>query len=186
MAETLEDTGADGGDVDEPPTPDQQDHEQSPTSRQLAFGWLVTDVLVNLVVLNLAAEFVSPIVVERFSISIFVAVVLTLILYGIEWVEHRIQHFFCVERDRKIIGAFFMWLVVFSSKFVFLWLDDVIFGSNIELGGFVEIMLLSAVLMASEKITKILWNKMGQWDRARLENDDKTSEDLEASKNEHP
>ena len=69
-------------------------------TRQHMVGWFVADVLVNLVVLNLAAELVHSIVVDRFSISIFVAVVLTLILDAIEWLEHKIQHFFCVKLNR--------------------------------------------------------------------------------------
>ena len=92
----------------------------------------------------------------HFSLSIFVSTILTLILNATEWLEHEIQHFFCVRLNRKILGAFLMWFVVFSSKFLYLWLDDYIFGSDVELGGFLEIIVLSAVLMGAEKSVKIL------------------------------
>ena len=70
-----------------------------------------------------------------------------------------------------------MWLVVFSSKFLFLWLDDYIFGSHVELGGLIEIIVLSAVLMASEKVTKILWDKIGQGDHLEQNRDEDDDDD---------
>jgi uncharacterized membrane protein YvlD (DUF360 family) len=138
------------------------------TPHQRIIGWFLLNVLVNLVLLNAAAELVDSIVIDRFGISIFVSVVLTLLLRLIQWLEHRIQHFFCVQRGRKIIGGFVMWLVIFSSKFLILWVDDYIFGPLVELGGFWEIIILSVVLMAADAGTHLLWAKIGDWDRAKL------------------
>ena len=139
-------------------------------------GWFVWDVLVNLVVLNLAAELVSTIRIDHFSISIFVSVVLTFVLDVIEYLEHKVKHFFCVEHGRQIIGAICMWLIVFSSKFLILWLDDAIFSKHIDLGYVLEIMVLSAVLMVSEKLSRIFYTKLGNWDRTQLQEDDDDEE----------
>lgn len=128
---------------------------------QRRVGWWMMDVLMNLVILNLAAEFVKTIRVDRFSISIFMAVVLTALLDAIVWLEHKVQHYLCVVRQRKILGGFFMWLIVFSSKFLFLWVDDIIFVNHIDLGKFKEILILSAVLMLSEAMTRKLWKTLG-------------------------
>ena len=135
--------------------------KRPPTPWQSYYGWFVCDVLLCIVVLNLAAELVSNIVVERFSISIFTAIVLKLILDAIEWIEHHLHDLICVQWERKLLGALAMWSVTFSSKFLFLWLDDVVFGDYIELGYVWEILILSAVLVAVEKIARILYNKVG-------------------------
>lgn len=130
-------------------------------------SWFLVDVLVYVVVLNLADEWVDDIKMKRFTHSLFTAVVLKLILEAIQYVEHEIQHFFCVKLERKVIGGFLMWLVVFSSKFLFLWLDDFMFGDQVELGYIWEIIVLSAVLIATEKINRILFHKLGDWYKAR-------------------
>lgn len=143
------------------------------------------DVLTYILVLNLAAELVDNIKMEHFSISIFVAVVLKLIMNAIQYLEHEIQHFFCVRLERKIMGAFFMWLVVFSSKFLFLWLDDVIFGENVELGYIWEILILSAVLIITEKLNRILFYKLGDVYRVRHPDDggDEGKEEVRSTSN---
>lgn len=92
------------------------------------------DVLIYVTVLNLADEWVATIKMKGYSHTIFVAIVLKLVMELIQYAEHKIQHFFCVRLERKIVGAFVMWLVVFSSKFLFLALDDYVFGDDVELG----------------------------------------------------
>lgn len=119
------------------------------------------------VILNLAAELVRNIHVNRFSISLCVAIMLKLVMDSIQYLEHKIHHLFCEQLGRKIIGGFFMWLVIFSSKFLILWMDDVIFGDQVELGYFWEIMVLSAVLLASEKLVRFLFDWLGRWERQR-------------------
>ena len=83
------------------PTP----KNRPPTPWQSYYGWFVCDVLLCIVVLNLAAELVSNIHVERFSISIFTAMVLKLILDAIEWIEHYLHHLICVQWERKNLGS---------------------------------------------------------------------------------
>jgi hypothetical protein len=137
------------------------------TKSQRAAAWFLTDVLVFIVVLNLSAELVDQIVIDRFSISIFVALVLKVVLDVIHAAEHAIKHFFCVQRRRKILGAFFMWSILFVSKFLILWIDDVIFGSHVELGSIWVIVILSAVLMVAALAVRLVFRQLGVWDRSK-------------------
>jgi uncharacterized membrane protein YvlD (DUF360 family) len=176
------------------PSDTERDHEKNeaqdndplklpPTPWQLFVGWFLIDVSVNIVVLNLAAEIVSTIIIDHFSISIFVAIVLTLFLNLIQYLEHKVQYFFCVRLHRKCLGGFFMWLTVFLSKFVILWVDEVIFGEHVQLGKFWSILILSIVLMLCEKLTRFLYIKLGDWDRAgeTQEVDEKPNDEEEHS-----
>jgi hypothetical protein len=134
------------------------------TKYQEHYAWFMSDILLYVCILNLSSELVRNIHIERFSISLFVAVVLKLVLGAIQAVEHHIQHIVCDVWNRKFIGAFCMWLVVFSSKFLILWIDDVIFRSQVELGYFWEILILSLVLVLSSILSRWLFGQLGRWD----------------------
>ena len=82
-----------------------------------------------------------------------------------------------MKLNRKIIGAFLMWLVIFLSKFLILWMDDVIFGRLVDLGGFFEIMILSFVLLVSEKLSRFSYNKLGDWERSRIQSEDNSTKE---------
>lgn len=139
------------------------------TKWQHRYAGFASDVLLYIVILNLASELVPNITIERFSISLFVAIVLKLILDAIQYLEHAAKHLFCDQMGRKVLGALSMWLIVFSSKFLILWVDDVIFGSKVELGYFWEILILSAVLLLSSLASRCLFDKLGEWDRTNDE-----------------
>ena len=70
-----------------------------------------------------------------------------------------------------------MWLVIFLSKFLILWMDDVIFGRLVDLGGFLEIMILSFVLLVSEKLSRFSYNKLGDWERSRIQSEDNSTKE---------
>ena len=140
-----------------------------PTRWQRWYGWFVSDVLIYTVVLNLANELVSTIRIDRFSISLFVAVTLKVVLDCIQYLEHKAEQYFCHDLNRKFIGGLIMWLIVFGSKFLILWIDDVIFGSLVDLGYFWSILGLSLVLMLAQKLSRGFYHMLGVWERRRME-----------------
>jgi hypothetical protein len=153
--------------------PEQQHLDESPneplTKWQRRYAWFVSDVLLYIVILNLASELVRNIHIERFSISLFVAVVLKLVLDAIQYLEHHVKHICCDRLGRKFLGAFAMWLIIFSSKFLILWIDDVIFGSQVDLGYFWEILILSLVLVLASIGSRWFFFQLGRWDQKDLE-----------------
>ena len=70
----------------------------SVTRGQAVFASWVTDVLVYIVVLNLFVEYVPKVITESFTISIFTAVVLKLLIDVIAGLEHRVGGWFS-ERE---------------------------------------------------------------------------------------
>ena len=148
---------------------EKEEPASPPTRWQRWYGWFLSDVLIYTVVLNLANELVSTIRIDRFSISLFVAVTLKVVLDCIQYLEHKAEHIFCHNLNRKFIGGLIMWLIVFGSKFLILWIDDVIFGSLVDLGYFWSILGLSLVLMLSQKLSRWLYRMLGVWERRRME-----------------
>ncbi|CAB9523787.1 expressed unknown protein [Seminavis robusta] len=153
---------------------EDQDHHQhekaAPNQRQTIFAWGLMDVCLYVTVINLFVEYVPQMTIQdySFTISLFTAVVLKLVLEGVHFLQHTFKNLFCGTHKpwwSKPLGAFFIWLVLFGSKFLILWIDETIFHKWVDLGGVKLIMLLSIVLMIAEKVLRIGWAQLGQPER---------------------
>jgi hypothetical protein len=139
------------------------------TRHQQRFASIVTDVLVYVIVLNLFVEYSDAIVIDSFTISIFTAVVLKLLLDVIVAAEHRVSDFFA-ERRRpisRVARVMTVWLILLSSKFLILEVVDLIFGDHVELGGFLKVMVLVAVMVVAQRSLRRLYLSMGVTDSSR-------------------
>ena len=168
----------DGSGTEEKEAEKPDDDEKDPTSNdadnadadepiiltlaQAQYGFFMSDCLLYLVVLNMAAEFVETVVVQSFSISILMAITLKIFLEIGFAIEHWIKHLCCVKLNRKILGSILMWAVIFASKFVILWIDDAIFGRWVELGKFVNVIILCLVMVAVQRISRFLFFQLGK------------------------
>ena len=84
-------------------------------------SWFI-DVLVYVVILNLFVEYVSTVVIDSFTISVFTAVVLKLLIDAITGLEHRVsawfeQHEGTIWRVLRVVAIF---AILFFSTFVVL------------------------------------------------------------------
>jgi hypothetical protein len=111
----------------------------------------VVDVFVYVVVLNLAAQYVPSVIAETFTVSLLTAVLLKLVLEGVVAMKDRLKGRFRAASTPvgKAVAGIGLWLVLGVSKFVVLWLDDMLFGDAVELGGFFSVTLLILVLMVA-------------------------------------
>ena len=121
------------------------------TPAQERFTSWARDVLVYTVVLNLFVEYWDAIVIDSFTISILTAVVLKLLLDLLTTVEHHVKDF--VSRFSKLLGYVSMWVVLFLSKFVILEVIDIIFGDHVELGKFLDVVVLIITLIVARELT---------------------------------
>ena len=131
---------------------------EAPSSRQRLFTRYAIAILVDLVVLNLFAEFWQHVTVDTFSTSLLVAVVLQLLLQATLSLEHWVGQKFA---DR--VGAAWTtarvacaWLILFGSKFVMLGAIDRIFGDAVlftgALHGVVALIMVLLAMLAAEEI----------------------------------
>ena len=56
--------------------------------------------------------------------------------------------------------VFGVWLILFFSKFVFLAVIDVLFGENVEISGFVGLLLIIISLTVAQKLAEVAYNKL--------------------------
>jgi hypothetical protein len=141
--------------------------KKPPTRVQVTFAWACIDVLVYVTIINLFVEYIESMELDSFTISILTSIVLKLVLEGVHYLQHKFKHYFCdvrgaEQRYWKLVGAFFIWLVLFGSKFVILWIDETIFPDKVDLGGVKLILVLSLALMIAEKVLRLLWWQLGK------------------------
>ena len=134
------------------------------TRGQELFASWVTDVLVYVLVLNLFVEYVPKVVTESFTISIFTAVVLKLLIDTIARLERRVRGWFA-EREGPIwraLGVAVVFSILFISKFVVLEIIDVVFGDRVSLGGFIEVALLVVTMILARRSVTWVYRRLGE------------------------
>ena len=133
-----------------------------PSTNQALFLRYFTAILIDLVVLNLCDEFWEHVVIDSFTISMFAAILLQILLKLTLALEHRVADFF---NARSGTAATFMrylsaWAILFGSKFAILAVVDLAFGDDVFFGGplhgvvaFIGVVVL--MLAAEETVVRI-------------------------------
>ena len=145
-------------------TLDDADATKSISGRQLLFIGVITNVLVNIVVLNVFVEYFDKVVIDRFTISVFTAVLLTVLLWLITHIEERVHHFFFDEHEgtaSRILGFAAIWIILFGSKFLILEIVDWVFGDHVELGKLIEVILLVVAMLVANGVMQSIFRRLG-------------------------
>lgn len=118
----------------------------------------VVDVFVYLVVLGLFTQFFPAVITESFLVSLLTAVLFKLALEVIAWLKTRIIDRVRAARTpaRKALNTALLMVLGAGSKFLILWLTDLLFGDAVQLGGFFSVTLLIVVLMAARLGIRLL------------------------------
>jgi hypothetical protein len=123
----------------------------------------VSDVLVYIVVLNLFVEFNDAIIIDSFWISILTAVLLKELFDVVIGIEHGAGEFF--ERWGntlgKVLGVTGKPLVLFTSKLIILEIVNFVFGDHVELGHFIDVLLLIITMMAARALLGLVYDRLG-------------------------
>ena len=129
-----------------------------PTKQQLIFFSWMKDILIYIIVLNLFVEYNSKIIIDSFTISIFTAILLKILLEIILKLEHKVSEIF---KTHKVVRILLVWLIPFGSKFLILEVVDFVFGEHVELGKFLDVILLVIALMVTREIFSWIYRSLG-------------------------
>lgn len=134
------------------------------SARQGRFIRYMLYVLVDLTVLNLFVQFWDRVVIDSFTISLFTAALLQVMLKATIAIEHRIGRYFRARSGTRalILRVLATWAVLFGSKFVILEAVDIVFGEDVELGGLVPFIVLAIALLAAETILTRIYEALGR------------------------
>ena len=108
-----------------------------PSTRQKLFIRYFTAILIDLTVLNLFVEYSENVVIDSFTVSLFAAVLLQVLLKLTIALEHRVAAWFTARPGglMKFLRYFTAWLILFGSKFVILEALVLAFGKDVHFGG---------------------------------------------------
>lgn len=133
-----------------------------PSNRQRLFSRYIIAILVDLVVLNLLAQYWSRVELDAFSTSLIAAVLLQLLLQATLVLEHRVGALFAGRGGSlwTFLRFFSAWLILFASKFVMLGVIDRVLGDALHFGGPLHgvvafIGVIVVMLVAEETIARI-------------------------------
>ena len=131
------------------------------TDRQRLFLRYFTAILIDLVVLNLFAEYWDKVELGGFTVSLAAAVLLQVLLKLTLKLEHMVADFFNARPGNvaRFMRFFSAWLILFLSKFVILWAINLAFGDEVQFHGALHgvlafILVVMAMLVAEEAMVR--------------------------------
>ena len=141
---------------------------EAPSDNQRLFVRYFTGTLIDLVVLNLFAEYwADRVTISSFTVSLAAAVVLQLLLKATIWVEHWVAGFFKGKTGGlwTFLRFFCAWLVLFGSKFVILEALATLFGKNVHFAGrwhgIIPLIIVVVVMLLVEEVVVRFYRRLG-------------------------
>ncbi|HWK76368.1 hypothetical protein [Microbacterium sp.] len=116
----------------------------------------VVDVFAYTTVLALFVEFAPDIISESFLVSFVTAIVLKLVLELAVAAKTRIVKRIRAAQNRRgrIVSTAALMLTAGASKFLILWLTDLVLGDAVHLGGFLSVTVLVVALMLTRELVR--------------------------------
>lgn len=133
------------------------------TTQQLVFKELFVGTLIYATVLGFFNDYTSIVYTKSFSTIFFAAIILQILTYLTLLLKGKVLfRFKAGESARyKALMLFFAWLVLFLSKFVFIWAIDFAFGDDIAIHGFFGITGVVMAVTLAHKMADTLFKALG-------------------------
>jgi len=135
-------------------------HSESP--KQQLFREMVLGTLVYSVILGFFEDYTDILNTWSYSTTFFVAVVMQILTYLTFELKDWVVKYFQGKEGKKYLAAlvFSVWLIMFISKFVFLVVIDTIFGSSVEISGFVGLLLIIIAMTVAKYLMDVVYAKL--------------------------
>ena len=142
---------------------------EGPTNGQRMFARYYTGILMDLLVLNLFAEYSGKVFVDTFTTSLWAAVLLQLLLKLTLIFEHKVMDWFKARGGggwMTFLKYFTAWLILFGSKFVILEALAQAFGDKVRFDGIwhgiITLIVVVVVMLLAEEIIVRIYRKLGE------------------------
>jgi len=140
----------------------------TPSNKQKMFVRYYTGLLIDLVVLNLFAEYWGLVTVDTFTTSLWAALLLQVLLKATIWLEHKAMDLFKGKTGgwNTFLKYFVAWLILFGSKFVILEALSQVFGTKVHFGGMwhgvIALIVVVVVMLLAEEIMVRIYRKLAE------------------------
>ncbi len=134
------------------------------TSSQLVFRELFLSTLIYITTLGLFNDYTSLVEVKSFSSTIYASFVLAILTFLVFFLKGKIYNSLKDKQGTKnrVVMVFSIWLVMFLSKFVFLYAIDIIFEDQVNIEGFIAILLLAVIVTVVQRVADLVFVKLGE------------------------
>lgn len=128
--------------------------------KSILYHELLLNVLLYSVVLGFFNDYTNILSTKSYSITFSVAIVLSLMVYPTFKLKSYLAKYF-KKRNQKVALVVSVWAVMFISKFVFLWVLDIIFGDYLEISGFFGLLIIIVAATVLQKTVDYFYQKLG-------------------------
>ena len=132
-------------------------------AKQELFQNMFVGILLYSVVLGFFNDYTDILHTGTYSVTFMVAIVMQMLTYLTFALKDQVVNWFKKKGEsyNKLALALSIWAIMFFSKFVFLGAVSIIFKDEVEISGFVGLLLIIACLTITQKIVEIVYEKLG-------------------------
>lgn len=137
--------------------------KESKTTRsknQQLFFDMTLGILIYAVVLGFFNDYSNILTTKSYSTTFLVAIVMQILTYTTLLLKSFILDLFKNKNIHKALMGLIVWLILFFSKFVFLSVIDVLFGSSVEINGFIGLIIIISTVVVFTKIINVFYEKL--------------------------
>jgi hypothetical protein len=133
------------------------------TRAQTRYADWSIDILVYAIVLNLFDEYVHGVLIDSFTISLLTAILLKVMLVLLSKVEEPVSEYFLSKGTAaaKAIGTVVVLAILLGGKLLILEVVNLVFGDDVDLGHFVEVIALIITMMVARRLMDWLFDRLG-------------------------
>lgn len=127
------------------------------------FHYFLVGTLLYTVVLGFCSDYTDILYTKSYSTTFLAALVMQILTMLTFRFKDWIASFFPPVRETssmKFLYGFCIWLIIFFSKFVYLYILDILFGSRIEITGFFGILGIIILATLLFEGTEIIYKKL--------------------------
>lgn len=132
-------------------------------SKQKLFQNMFVGILLYTVVLGFFNDYTDILHTGTYSVTFMVAVVMQILTYLTFALKDLVVNWFKNKGEsyNKIALALSIWAIMFFSKFVFLGAISIIFKDEVEISGFIGLILIIACMTIAQKLAETIYEKLG-------------------------
>jgi len=134
------------------------------TSKQILFKEVVVGTLIYAVVLGFFDDYTSIVEAQSYTYVFLAAILLEVLTLGAfaakDAIIGRLRH--RGTRRATALMVFGVWFVMFSSKFVFIWAIDLVFGDTVNVNGFFGIFLVVLTVTVVHRLATWVFIRLGR------------------------
>ena len=130
---------------------------------------MMSGILVYSVVLGFFNDYTDLLHTGTYSVTFSMAIVMQVLTYLTlrlkDWVVTKTRRRY---RYETVVKALSVWLVIFPSKFVFLWVISIVFSGEVQISGFIGLIIIIITTTIATQILTRVYVRLGDLDAREI------------------